>query len=91
MPRSSQKVTKPQFFEAFRNQRDNGKRLDEAAAHLAKKVVSASAAVADGALDPEHAPVWGGLLSKTTLACEVIPETIKIQAFGRRKVTLSTR
>lgn len=85
MPRSSQKVTKPQFFEAFRNERDNGKRVDEAAAHLAKKVVASSTAVADGTLDPAHAPVWGGLLPKATLACEVIPEAIKIQAFGRRE------
>ncbi|BEJ12354.1 hypothetical protein CspHIS471_0208140 [Cutaneotrichosporon sp. HIS471] len=84
VPRSNQKVTKPQFFETFRNERDNGKRLDEAAAHMAKKIVASSTAVADGILDPEQAPVWGGLLPKVTLACEVIPEAIKIQAFGRR-------
>ncbi|GMK55142.1 hypothetical protein CspeluHIS016_0201980 [Cutaneotrichosporon spelunceum] len=84
VPRSNQKVTKPRFFQAFRDERDNCKRVDEAAAHLAKKIVTSSTAVADGALDPDLAPVWGGLLPKATLTCEVIPEAIKIQSFGRR-------
>ncbi|CAK9784093.1 hypothetical protein CC85DRAFT_268159 [Cutaneotrichosporon oleaginosum] len=84
VPRSNQKVTKPLFFEAFRNERDNGKRLDEAAAHMAKKVIASGTAVADGTLDPEHGLAWGGLLSKRTLACEVIPEAIRIQSAGRR-------
>lgn len=81
----SQKVTKPQFFEAFRSERDNGKRVDEAAAHLAKKVIDSSSAVHDGSLAPSDGLVWGGLQSQSVLACELVPAAIKIQAAARRE------
>lgn len=84
VPRASQKVTKPMFFESFRQERDNASLLDVAAGHLAKKVVISNAAYADGATS-ENELVWGGVSAKTTLATETVPMAIKIQSLSQRE------
>jgi cell cycle checkpoint protein len=96
MHRGKQKVVKPQFFEAFRKERDNYELLNTAAGYIAKKGVLACTVMAlkeeDEVIgmsavdeyDLEGRP-WGGMLSKTVLAVEMIPMMIKIQAMSRSR------
>lgn len=87
--RSHQKIIKPQFFEMYRAERDNVSKLDIASGHIAKKAVTASNVLAakDTNADIDQA-AWGGLDTRSTLATELIPMMIKIQAASRRKLQI---
>ncbi|KAK6903145.1 hypothetical protein I203_108408 [Kwoniella mangroviensis CBS 8507] len=78
VPRKSQKVVKPQFFESFRLERDNVSSLDHVAGYITKKGVVASNAFADGGGHHELG-VWGGMVNKRVLAGEMVPMMVKIQ------------
>lgn len=77
-------MVKPQFFEAYRAERDATSLLDVAAGYLTKKAVAASKAYANGETLDEGSP-WGGMASKIVLATETVPATVKIQALSRRE------
>jgi cell cycle checkpoint protein len=101
MHRDKQKVVKPQFFEAFRKERDNYELLNTAAGYIAKKGVLACTAMALKEEDEEmemsavneygvegmEGRPWGGMLSKTVLAVEMIPMMIKIQAMSKSRLS----
>ncbi|WVQ69872.1 uncharacterized protein L199_008094 [Kwoniella botswanensis] len=79
VPRKSQKVVKPQFFESFRLERDNISSLDHVAGYITKKGVIASNAFADGGAHHDLG-VWGGMVNKRVLVGERVPMMVKIQS-----------
>ncbi|KAL7424215.1 RFC checkpoint protein Rad17 [Cryptotrichosporon argae] len=92
VPRKSQKVVKPQFFEAYCAERDNTALLDSAAGYLTKRAVASSVALSgfgNGRAQAE-AP-WGGLLSRAVLVTEVVPMAVKIQSASKPILPASTR
>lgn len=88
MDRLNQKVTKPQFFDSFKTQRDNLGKVDIASGYIARKAISASNILAEKTIDIDihDEAAWGGLVSRGTLATEMIPMMIKIQSASRRKL-----
>ncbi|KAK8869618.1 hypothetical protein IAR55_000185 [Kwoniella newhampshirensis] len=84
VPRKSQKVIKPQFFEAYRTERDNLVALDSATRYTIKKGIVASNILADGNANDEILAPWGGLVSKTVMAGELVPMMVKIQSTTKR-------
>ncbi|WWC89761.1 uncharacterized protein L201_004687 [Kwoniella dendrophila CBS 6074] len=85
VPRKSQKVTKPQFFQSYRLERDNSSALDHVAGYLTKKGVVNSNAFADGGgltQVSEELGVWGGMINKRVLAGEMVPMMVKIQGLS---------
>ena len=91
--RRNQKIIKPQFFAAYRAERENVGRLDTAAAYIVKKAVSASVKLAERSAnrDGQHGEVheaqaigaWGGMPSSRVLATELVPMMIKIQGMSK--------
>jgi cell cycle checkpoint protein len=78
-----QKVIKPQFFQSFREERDNGGLLDTAAGHIAKKGVAASISLSERSFRTTvDEPAWGGVPSKLVLATELVPMMVKIQGLS---------
>lgn len=86
--RNHQKILKPQFFQAFKDEKRNIELMDTAAAYLAKKGAAASVAMAE--IDTitwkgeyaDEAPalgIWGGVVSRNVLSCEVVPMLVKMQ------------
>jgi len=62
--------------------------LDTAAAHIVKKAVASSVALAEQpSIDHGDEKPWGGMSTKTVLAAELIPMMIKIQGLtnGKRR------
>jgi cell cycle checkpoint protein len=85
--RNHQKVLKPQFFEAYRRERDNVSALDAAIGYIVKKAVTVSEALAEKPLHTEtDMAVWGGVPSRQDLAVELVPMMIKIQALTRSEL-----
>ncbi|WRT67333.1 uncharacterized protein IL334_004303 [Kwoniella shivajii] len=87
VPRKSQKVTKPQFFESFRLERDNTSALDHVAGYITKKGVMASDTYADGGSRDDSEDglgVWGGMVNKRVLAGELVPMMVKLQTLSRK-------
>jgi cell cycle checkpoint protein len=88
--RNHQKILKPEFYEKYRTERNNLELFDNAARYLAKKAVSSSLAHSEVGLggeegeDGRHAP-WGGVVSKSVLASEVVPMLIKLQGMSKRE------
>ena len=81
----STRFRKPQFFEAFRQERENLGSLDLAAGHLAKKGVHTSIKLAsEKEIDDDLTP-WGGVSSRSVLSTELLPMMIKIQALSSRE------
>lgn len=84
---SNRKVTKPQFFESYRTERDNSALLDVAAGYMARK------AVASHPDSPSHegdgAASWGGMASRAVLATELVPMAVKIQHLTNSKWQVS--
>jgi cell cycle checkpoint protein len=77
-------VTKPQFFESYKAERDNIFNLDIASAYITKKAVVSSIALSERPLntarpDGVNEIAWGGLQSRYNLAVEMVPMMIKIQ------------
>lgn len=72
----NQKIIKPQFFESFRQERDNATLLDSSAAYLAKKGIADSNHLNEN--EAAGAP-WGGSLPKSVLAREILPMMTKMQ------------
>lgn len=85
--RGGHKVLKPQFFAQYRREKENIGHLDTAAAHLVKKGIAASKALADQPLTQESNahPPWPGLLTKRVLATEMLPFMFKIGSLARCK------
>ncbi|WVW82874.1 hypothetical protein I302_104886 [Kwoniella bestiolae CBS 10118] len=81
VPRRSQKVVKPQFFESFRLERDNTSALDHVAGYITRKGVAAGNAFADGG-PSDVVGVWGGTVNKRVLAGELVPMMVKIQGLS---------
>ena len=80
VPRTNQKITKPQFFESYKSERTNISNLDIASAYITKKAVNSSIALSEKPLDaPSTDGVWGGIHSRYNLAVEMVPMMIKIQ------------
>lgn len=78
--RTNQKITKPQFFESYKSERNNISNLDTASAYITKKAVQASIALSEKEFNtPAKHGVWGGLHSRFNLAVEMVPMMIKIQ------------
>ncbi len=86
MKRNNQKILKPQFFEAFRQERENGELVDIASGYITGKAVRRSVRLEhDDELQyhpddvQREGSVFGGILSKVVLATEMIPMLVKIQ------------
>jgi cell cycle checkpoint protein len=80
VPRTNQKITKPQFFESYKSERTNISNLDTASAYITKKAVNSSIALSEKSFDtPSTEGVWGGIHSRYNLAVEMVPMMIKIQ------------
>ncbi|WVF71982.1 hypothetical protein IAT40_006793 [Kwoniella sp. CBS 6097] len=90
VPRRSQKVIKPQFFESYRQERENTSSLDHVAGYITKKGVIASNAYADGDKDMRDSGVWGGMLSKRVVATETVPMMLKLGSLSRRPLLPSS-
>ncbi|WVR05388.1 hypothetical protein IAU60_002402 [Kwoniella sp. DSM 27419] len=93
VPRRSQKVLKPQFFEAYRRERDNVSSLENAARYITKKAVSANNEAAEEASstsDGVDRAVWGGVLPKRVVINEVLPLMVKIQSATKRPLLPSS-
>lgn len=89
VPRTNQKITKPQFFESYKSERTNISNLDVASAYITKKAVNSSIALSEKPLDaPSTDGVWGGIHSRYNLAAEMVPMMIKIQnASGSKRIS----
>lgn len=71
-------MTKPQFFESFRSERDNNALLDVAAGYMARKAV---VHLHDRSCDEvSGGATWGGMASRAVLATELVPMAVKIQS-----------
>ncbi|EJT50597.1 RAD17 isoform 4 [Trichosporon asahii var. asahii CBS 2479] len=70
-------VTKPQFFESYRTERDNGALLDVAAGYMARKAVASHPDWPSN--EGDGAASWGGMASRAVLATELVPMAVKIQ------------
>ena len=87
--RNHQKVVKPQFFAAFKAQRDNVELLDTAASYITKKAVAASVKLSNRPLHESDDGVWGGMPTKAVLATELVPMMVKIQSLSSRASMIS--
>lgn len=89
VPRTNQKITKPQFFESYKSERTNISNLDIASAYITKKAVNSSIALSEKPLDaPSTDGVWGGIHSRYNFAMEMVPMMIKIQnASGSKPIS----
>ncbi|WVQ98933.1 hypothetical protein IAU59_006065 [Kwoniella sp. CBS 9459] len=91
VPRRSQKVIKPQFFESYRQERENLSSLDNVAGYIAKRGVLSSNAYADGEKGLfEDTGVWGGMLPKRVVAAEMVPMMLKIGSTSRKPLLPSS-
>ncbi|OCF36625.1 hypothetical protein I316_01877 [Kwoniella heveanensis BCC8398] len=90
VPRRSQKVIKPQFFEFYRQERENVSSLDHIAGYIAKKGVVGSNACADGEKEAGAAGVWGGMLPKRIVATEMVPMMLKLSSTSRKPLLPSS-
>lgn len=80
VPRTNQKITKPQFFESYKSERTNISNLDIASAYITKKAANSSIALSEKPFDTSSTEgVWGGIHSRYNLAVEMIPMMINIQ------------
>lgn len=71
-------MTKPQFFESYRSERDNSALLDVAAGYMARKAVGSHP---DPSINGgDSAASWGGMASRAVLATELVPMAVKIQS-----------
>ncbi|KAK4685335.1 cell cycle checkpoint protein, partial [Tremellales sp. Uapishka_1] len=84
VPRNKQKVLKPQFFEAFRSERDNAQLLNTATGYMVTKGIAASTLLSERDFHEEGEAPWGGMLGKSALAGEMIPMMVKIQSASLR-------
>ena len=82
------KVTKPQFFQSYKDQRKNNDLVDVASAYVTKKAVAASNILAEQtsfAVDKQtDLGAWGGMMSQSVLAAEVLPMMVKMQDLTAR-------
>ena len=84
--RSRQRIIKPEFFASFRTERDNLALLNAAAEFVTKKAVTSSVSLSEKAtVDVWDIPPWGGMMSRTILATELIPMMMKIQSLTKRE------
>nr|XP_031861175.1 uncharacterized protein CI109_003536 [Kwoniella shandongensis]KAA5528247.1 hypothetical protein CI109_003536 [Kwoniella shandongensis] len=90
VPRRSQKVIKPQFFDAYRTERDNMAALDSATRYTMKKAITSSNILADGNVNGEQLAPWGGLVSTNVMASELVPMMVKIQGVTRKPLLPSS-
>ncbi|ORY20600.1 Rad17 cell cycle checkpoint protein-domain-containing protein [Naematelia encephala] len=86
VPRNHQKILKPQFFAAFRAEKENQALLETAAGYLAKKAVASSVALSERGLrdDIDSEVPWGGVSSRYVLAAELLPMMVKLQGMTSR-------
>lgn len=91
MRRNRQKLHKPQFFKAYKDQRTNTGLVDVAAAYLTKRAVASSCILADMPINAPRAEgcaVWGGMSTQKVLATEVLPMMIKLQRLADRELLI---
>lgn len=73
-------MTKPQFFDSYRTERDNNALLDVAAGYMARKAVTSHTEPSVNADAGARAASWGGMASRGVLATELVPMAVKIQS-----------
>lgn len=85
-------MTKPQFFQSFKDQRKSSDLVDVASAYVTKKAVTASNVLAEHDANQGDAGlgVWGGMASQGVLAAEVLPMMIKMQGLTSRTLLRCT-
>ncbi|WWC69257.1 uncharacterized protein I206_103195 [Kwoniella pini CBS 10737] len=88
VPRRSQKVNKPHFFESYKLERDNTSALAHVAGYITRKGIVASNAFADG--DVRDEGVWGGMIDKRVLAGDLVPMMVKLQGLSGRPILPSS-
>lgn len=78
-------MVKPQFFQAYKDERKNTDLVDVASAYVTKKAVAASNILAERGVNDGSDAIWGGMMSQGVLAGEVLPMMIKMQGLTSRK------
>ncbi|EIW70024.1 hypothetical protein TREMEDRAFT_30228, partial [Tremella mesenterica DSM 1558] len=84
--RNNQKVIKPQWFDAYRSERENSSRINMTWASLAKQAIKSSSIASDVSLHEtlSESTGWGGIQSRSILATETIPMMLKLEKLHNR-------